>query len=365
MCKTTDKNSLSHLIKEHFIAYPQSMIRDILKFIHQGAFGCEHMVSDEASAIERIKGEYSSSADSHPSAEKLSEGYSRVSLSYLDKGLSPQTLGRLFYLSAKKEPRGKENLILAIEALNELAEDGNLPFEGDELRSVLADWEARGYPALRHTDIFRQCYNPSYRVIANEYVRLLELFIIIDRALAESSATVTLAIEGGSASGKTTLAALLKSVYGCTVFHMDDFFLRPEQRTAERFAEPGGNVDRERFLSEVLLPLSEGRDITYRPFDCSRLMLAEPVRVSPARLVVVEGAYSMHPELSGYYDLSVFLDISEDLQRERIMRRNSPKHAERFFNEWIPLENKYFKAFDTKNKCDISIDSKLSEPKLQ
>jgi len=87
MCKTTDKNSLSHLIKEHFIAYPQSMIRDILKFIHQGAFGCEHMVSDEASAIERIKGEYSSSADSHPSAEKLSEGYSRVSLSYLDKGL--------------------------------------------------------------------------------------------------------------------------------------------------------------------------------------------------------------------------------------------------------------------------------------
>ena len=34
---------------------------------------------------------------------------------------------------------------------------------------------------------------------------------------------------------------------------MDDFFLRPEQRRPERFAEPGGNVDRERFAAEVLV----------------------------------------------------------------------------------------------------------------
>ena len=87
--------------------------------------------------------------------------------------------------------------------------------------------------------------------------RYAPLFAELDRRLAGES-PVRLAIEGGSASGKTTLGKILTERYGCTVFHMDDFFLRSEQRTAARFAEPGGNVDRERFLAEVLLPLRRG-----------------------------------------------------------------------------------------------------------
>ena len=82
-----------------------------------------------------------------------------------------------------------------------------------------------------------------------EYIR--PLLVRIDRLMAERE-RVLVAIDGGSASGKTTLGALLQSIYACPVFHMDDFFLRPEQRTPERFSEPGGNVDRERlqcFLS--------------------------------------------------------------------------------------------------------------------
>ena len=55
----------------------------------------------------------------------------------------------------------------------------------------------------------------------------------IDRRRAEKRRLVV-ALEGGSASGKTTLAALLQRIYNCaTVFHMDDFFLRPEQRTED------------------------------------------------------------------------------------------------------------------------------------
>ena len=59
---------------------------------------------------------------------------------------------------------------------------------------------------------------------------------------------------------------------------MDDFFLRPEQRTPERFSEPGGNVDRERFLSEVLLPLRQGEAVDYRRFDCATFTIAPTLR---------------------------------------------------------------------------------------
>ena len=131
------------------------------------------------------------------------------------------------------------------------------------------------------------------------------------------------AIDGGSASGKTTLANRLGRELSCPVVHMDDFFLRPEQRTPERYAQIGGNVDYERFLEEVLIPLKKGEEINYRRFDCKTMLLQPAVKINPGKLTVIEGAYSMHPKFSGYYDFSVFLDISPELQRERILRRNT------------------------------------------
>ena len=55
----------------------------------------------------------------------------------------------------------------------------------------------------------------------------------IDELLAAND-TVIVAIDGKCTSGKTTLASKLAEIYDCNVFHMDDFFLRPEQRTPER-----------------------------------------------------------------------------------------------------------------------------------
>ena len=39
-----------------------------------------------------------------------------------------------------------------------------------------------------------------------------------------------LAIDGRCGSGKSTLAAHMAQVFGCPVFHMDDFFLPPAAR---------------------------------------------------------------------------------------------------------------------------------------
>ncbi len=179
--------------------------------------------------------------------------------------------------------------------------------------------------------------------------KLLEM---LDERLKK--APLRLAIEGGSASGKTTLARLLEERYEAAVLHMDDFFLQPHQRTVPRLEEPGGNVDRERFLAEVLLPLSTGKAIEYRRFDCKTKTIEPPICLFPKRLTVIEGAYSMHPELSQFYDLSVFLDVESETQRARILKRN-PQTADRFFSEWIPLEVRYFEMTHAKERCDFII----------
>ena len=162
----------------------------------------------------------------------------------------------------------------------------------------------------------------------------------IDELLTQKD-IVIVSIDGKCTSGKTTLAARLAEIYDCNVFHMDDFFLRPEQRTPERFAQMGGNVDYERFQEEVLLPLQAGVPFSYRPFDCGTFTLADPVRVTPKRLNIVEGTYSHHPYFGDPYDWKILLTVDEETQRRRILERPTFLHR-RFFEEWIPMENRYF-----------------------
>lgn len=173
----------------------------------------------------------------------------------------------------------------------------------------------------------------------------------IDSALNEKE-RVFVAIDGSCTAGKTTLAAALAKVYDCNVFHMDEFFLRPEQRTQERFSQPGGNVDYERFWDEVLIPLKSGLPFSYRPFRCSTMTLGQPVDVIPKRLTIVEGTYSQHPYFQNPYDLKIFLTVSPELRRSRILERPAFLH-DRFFNFWIPLEQEYFKIFSIKEHADL------------
>ena len=161
--------------------------------------------------------------------------------------------------------------------------------------------------------------------------------------LLEDKNFVLVAIDGKCTSGKTTLASKLAEIYDCNVFHMDDFFLRPEQRTSERFAEVGGNVDYERFQEEVLLPLKDGKAFSYRPFDCSTFSIAAPVTVAPQKLNIIEGTDSHHPYFGNPYDLKIMLTVDEETQRQRILERPIFLHK-RFFEEWIPMENRYFDA---------------------
>ena len=163
--------------------------------------------------------------------------------------------------------------------------------------------------------------------------------------LAGEKPRIIAAIDGRCGSGKTTLAAWLMEQFDGNLFHMDDFYLRSEQRTPERLAETGGNVDYERFREEVTAPLAAGREVLYRRFDCASFSMEEPVLFPAKRLNVIEGSYSMHPYFGGIYDLRVFMTIDPAVQAERIRRRNGEEKLRRFLSEWIPKEEAYFRKY--------------------
>lgn len=178
------------------------------------------------------------------------------------------------------------------------------------------------------------------------------IFEAIDALLLKKPRALV-AIDGQSASGKTTLAEEIRGHFGGNTYHMDDFFLPPEKRRAVRLSQPGGNVDYERFAEAALAPILAGVPFSYRPFSCKTGALSSPVSVRPAKLEVIEGAYSQHPYFCDPYDLKIFLGIDEEIQRARILKRNGER-AEMFFSKWIPMENRYLAFFSIAAHAQIA-----------
>ena len=104
-----------------------------------------------------------------------------------------------------------------------------------------------------------------------------------------------------------------------------------------------------------MVPLRAGTTFTYREFDCSVMDFGGNSDViDPKGNVIIEGSYSLHPAfgaLSGEEgdrrhpaEIAVFLQISPETQRERILKRNGEEMLDMFVKRWIPLENAYFEA---------------------
>lgn len=161
-------------------------------------------------------------------------------------------------------------------------------------------------------------------------------------------------IDGMSSSGKTTLGNWLHRNFSeSNLFHMDDYFLQPYQRTDKRLAETGGNIDYERFKKEIIDHIHDPKGLTCQKYNCCTQKLEEKIYVPWKPIVIIEGSYSCHPYFQNPYHLRIFCEISSEEQKNRILKRNGTKMFKRFVTEWIPKENAYFKKWNIKENADI------------
>lgn len=337
---------MRQILLDHQARYPLSEAQDYLKLLYQSEFGGGHLIENPQWALDYLKSELREmSPAGTPGLESIGGGLCRLHLQELNAlGLRPETVNGLFLETCR--PRGSmESLEKKLALLTEA-------IPGTD--AAVADYRAAGCPSLRHSAAYREAYHPAYRLVPEAARKFLPLFQRIDALLAEKP-FVRVAIDGNCASGKSTLGALLARVYGASLFHMDDYFLPFSRKTSERMAEPGGNVDYERFYEEIAgRPRNER--ILWRPFDCAAQALGPAVEVEPGPLTIVEGSYSLHPALRDAYDLKIFLHIPFEVQSARILRRNGPEKQQMFLNLWIPLENHYFEALKIEELCDLSFD---------
>ncbi len=354
-----DKNNLKSLLLKQYELYPKMQLQDMVKLIYQSEFAGGHMIANEKESLKRLRDElrdlktHGLNKITSQTFEDIGNGLCRLHLSALEnRAIELETINKFFVNTANSVVGNVESFEEKLDVLKECCEEGALPYSLQELETYLTEYKNQGYPPVSHSDIYKVLYNPAYRIVKEEYGRFFELFNRID-SLMKLQGPIYVAIDGNSGAGKSTLASIIGNVYDCNIFHMDDFFLRPEQRTKERFEEAGGNVDYGRFYEEVIQGLKSGQEFSYRPFNCQIMALEDPIYVQPKKLNIIEGVYSMHPTLIDTYDLKVFLAIGSEEQSRRILERNGPFMHKRFINEWIPLEDQYFDAMKIREKSDL------------
>lgn len=337
-----DKKLYDILIGQ-FKRYPKMEACDAVKLLYQAEFGGGHRVQDEYNCMMRIEQEGSSLTPEQLSApyfEEIGGGYCRMNLSVLQV-IPVEVLGKMFIQSAGEEHGSLAGFSERLLILRRLCEEKKTGFTAGQLDSFLESYTSEELYPVSHSEAYTRAYAPAYRVVKKEYCKFLEVFVKISRLYAEGG-EVTVAIDGQSAAGKTTLATLLPTVFDCNVFDTTDFA-----------SSPAGAVDVKRLEREVLLNLNTGLPFSYGIFDPEKGRVARRRAVPPKRLNIVEGTGSMHPKLQKYYELMVFMEVNPILQLERILRRDGRDRLLLMKEHMIPAEKAYIEQYRIKEKCDI------------
>jgi uridine kinase len=154
-------------------------------------------------------------------------------------------------------------------------------------------------------------------------------------AAANLTAAYVIGISGGSASGKSTLAAALAerlAAFGPVVLNQDAYFhdwshLPPEEREARRTANHPDAVRWPELVDHVARLREGGAAPIPVPGTRAAARGDAPAELGPTRLLIVEGHLIFgEPALRPLLDLKLFLDVPPD---ERVLRRMYRDSVER------------------------------------
>ncbi len=339
------------LVNDHLRQYPGMEPQDIIKLIYQNEFGGGHMIDSASNSLQRLQKECLALNNTNLTSEAIGENLIRVNLANLSS-IELLTLNQIFVASSNLLSGNLVSFIEKLKLIKQACNNKDIDYDAKLFAAKLEEYEQLNFPPISHSDSYRQAYQPHYRVVDKRYFEYFDLIKKINEQLLNKD-TLIIAVDGKCGAGKSFLGELLQSVYQANLFKMDDFFLRPFQRTKERLAKPGGNVDYERFKDTVIDSLIKKEKINYQRFDCSKMALANDIKIIPVNKInIIEGTYSLHPYFGKYYDFAIGLDIDESIQAARILNRNGQTMYEKFKNIWIPLENKYFAAYSIFDQVD-------------
>jgi len=181
---------------------------------------------------------------------------------------------------------------------------------------------------------------------------------VADLVAVHPGRPLVIALDGPSAAGTSTLAAVLGPRLAASVVGGDDFYrdmleaprwaLTAAQGVAEYF-------DWQRLRREVLEPLRDARPAQYRPYSWRPEggLADRVVTVEPTPILVLEGVYTARPELRDLVDLAVLVDTPPKERHRRLVARGHGNDA--WWSRWSAAEDYYFTAICPPESFDLVV----------
>ena len=165
---------LEKILREHAKRYPMMQPADAVKLIYQNEFGGGHLIRDEEACLNYLRREYSAVEKdaSLPLYEDIGNGIVRVNLAAV-KEENLEQLGRDFIRSAAAHRGDPVRFQEKLELLLRVSRSGAFAFATEELEEYLEQYAAAGYPMVSHSQVYREHYNPAYRVVRSESTTLI------------------------------------------------------------------------------------------------------------------------------------------------------------------------------------------------
>ncbi len=356
-------NDLRCVIEDQLQRYPKMQPQDAAKLVYQHVFGAEEKNVNKEQSLDFIRKEYEAGRYSHtvedlsklPLYEHIGNRYARVNLLAAGDAGELEIINEMYAATSKMSEGDTRLYISRLYLLIELARNGNFSFGESEMNEFLKTYEKAGYPKLTHSGIYKELYEPAYRVIDARFIRLRPLISRINELLRRKD-KIVIAFDGKRGSGKSTAAALISLIYDTTVISMDDFALPAELSSRERLAEPGGNIHYERFLEEVAIHIKKDEKFTYSRYDIGVMNYTAQVEAEPRRVMIVDGTYSQHIEYRSIYDIKVFFDADDATMQANIINTRGEQYYYALQNSWLLMDKMYFEHSEIKQKSDFVIE---------
>jgi uridine kinase len=84
-------------------------------------------------------------------------------------------------------------------------------------------------------------------------------------------------------------------------------------------------------------------------------MRSDSVEREPARVIVLEGAYSTGGALTDLIDLSVLVDAPREMRHDRVQAREEQGFLVAWHERWDPAEEVYFTQIRPRSSFDLVV----------
>jgi uridine kinase len=180
---------------------------------------------------------------------------------------------------------------------------------------------------------------------------------------------VLVVVDGADGAGKTVFAdELAPLVPGGVRASLDDFHHRREHRHA--LGRTGETVwersfDYSAVRRELLDPWRRGGGTPYRrrwhdlPSDAYVGAGDPPLRVPDRGVLVVDGVFAQRPELAGFWDFVVWLEVPDNVRIARMATRDGVsadrEHPDQ--RRYLDAQRRYDVACDPRAEADVVVDN--------